>query len=612
MQKNTKHPMKAPAPGLWLVGRAHGKGASGSKGKAAAALALLLALTPLLPLPGALAATVSIIGNHAGDAYGNSSDNGLTADMSPSGNTLQIDATGHVGASAYGGYTTLAGSSATGNTVVVSGGSIIVDAVGGYSQNGNATLNAVEIFSGTVYGNVYGGYAQNGDTTGNNLVISNSTVDGYVFGGLAASGASTGNTVTLQFMPNVIISALYGGSNIDPVNPIADVFTGNILMKGSNGPVGTVQNFEFISFAYSGDVNIANLNTTPGGSTQPGVQVNTRGYNLEFNGAITGSGSLIKTGAGILTLSDPNNNYTGQTEVRSGTLGLDGGRISDVLALYHGAVFDTNLTIHTLRRLETQGWAILQDASLNLAGGNLYFAVDPGLSPSGALLSVTGGGSVNVGGATVQVDLSAAAPLQVGESIILIDAGVTGVPATTTIIQAGRTYALSVNGNRLILTLISAPTASAHISNGTVSGTVASPLSGTATIALVNVTVANNPIHADASAWFTGLPAGVTVSANAQAGANTITLTFGGIPTTASAQQFSITIPGRVLAGGNPISVDANPNARFNISPNPRTPSPLPKTGDNFPLITLLALLGAGLIALVFTGIRLRMQKKSK
>lgn len=153
--------------------------------------------------------------------------------------------------------------------------------------------------------------------------------------------------------------------------------------------------------------------------------------------------------------------------------------------------------------------------------------------------------------------------------------------------------------------------ASASVLSVTVSGTAGSALGGgqRATITLTGDTVANNLVNADASGWFTGLPAGITVTANAQAGGGTITLTCGGTPTAASTQQFVITIPGSVLTDGNPISVTANSNARFSISGTPQPPSPLPKTGDGFPMDALLALLGAALAGMGWLGWRLRKKK---
>jgi len=125
----------------------------------------------------------------------------------------------------------------------------------------------------------------------------------------------------------------------------------------------------------------------------------------------------------------------------------------------------------------------------------------------------------------------------------------------------------------------------------------------------------------DAAGWFANLPAGLTVTATATSG-NTIRLTFGGTPAAASSQPFSITIPATVLnTSGIPITVAANPDARFNILAQPPTqpptqpttpqpPSTLPKTGDGFPMGTMLALLGAALVAMGWMGHRLRRQRR--
>lgn len=150
--------------------------------------------------------------------------------------------------------------------------------------------------------------------------------------------------------------------------------------------------------------------------------------------------------------------------------------------------------------------------------------------------------------------------------------------------------------------------ASASVLSVTVSGTAGSALGGgqRATITLTGDTMAGNLVNVDASGWFTGLPGGVTVTANASAGGSAITLTFGGTPTAASTAQFNITIPGSVLTGGSPIAMAANQAARFNITEAAQPPSDIPQTGDGFPLY---ALLGVCLSALGWLGLRMRSGK---
>ena len=78
--------------------------------------------------------------------------------------------------------------------------------------------------------------------------------------------------------------------------------------------------------SYSTDrgVTITNLYTNQLAGGAIGVQ--NAGTNLTWNGRITGSGSFIKTGAGILTIANSSsstpNNYTGGTYIEGGTLAL--------------------------------------------------------------------------------------------------------------------------------------------------------------------------------------------------------------------------------------------------------------------------------------------------
>ncbi len=111
---------------------------------------------------------------------------------------------------------------------------------------------------------------------------------------------------------------------------------------------------------------------------------------------------------------------------------------------------------------------------------------------------------------------------------------------------------------------------SATIGNITVTGTVNSSLSGadTTKITLTDDTLKTGEAlnERGAAAWFTGAPAGVKVGAVGASGDVEIYLTFSDTPTTASTDAFVITIPGTYLASGQPITVTANPNAKWNIT----------------------------------------------
>jgi hypothetical protein len=111
-------------------------------------------------------------------------------------------------------------------------------------------------------------------------------------------------------------------------------------------------------------------------------------------------------------------------------------------------------------------------------------------------------------------------------------------------------------------------TASATAGNATISGVSGTSLSAqTVTLTLTNASVVRGGLSdADASSWFDGLPSGVTVKANGSSLSNTITLTFGGTPTTVSTAAMSIEIPTSAQTSGAIISVTSNANAKFAVT----------------------------------------------
>ncbi|MCL2719355.1 MAG: carbohydrate-binding domain-containing protein [Lachnospiraceae bacterium] len=124
------------------------------------------------------------------------------------------------------------------------------------------------------------------------------------------------------------------------------------------------------------------------------------------------------------------------------------------------------------------------------------------------------------------------------------------------------------------ITTLSSHPIDAAIGNITIEGTRTIAIhQQTATITLVNETVAGNGIsNLSANSWFAELPDGINVSAYADEGSNTITLTFTGTPGVILTDYtltavFNITIPAIHLTISDiPLPVTANDNARFIIS----------------------------------------------
>ena len=107
----------------------------------------------------------------------------------------------------------------------------------------------------------------------------------------------------------------------------------------------------------------------------------------------------------------------------------------------------------------------------------------------------------------------------------------------------------------------------AAVRDETITGTVGTPYVGPFQTAIVDVygTDTNALAGVDASSWFSNLPAGVTVTADAVSPGSTITFTFDGMPAINSDARFAIVIPASALASNAELTVFFNPDAGFEI-----------------------------------------------
>ncbi len=352
-----------------------------------------------------------------------------------------------------GGYS--ASGSATGNNVVMNGGTVQNNAFGGYvdSGSGAASSNTFTLNGGYVSGHVIGGQAINGEAMGNTVTINGGTVLFMVYGGKVDSGtgSATGNTVNVSGNPNLNDAMLYGGMC---TLGSGDAFTGNVLNKNSDTTVDTAENFATVNFTYNGDANIKTLNSTPTGSSLPGVTVNTNDKTVAFGGVIKGSGSLIKIGTGTLTLKGANT-YTGMTTVEAGTLKLDSGGAlasSSGLTLYGGAAFDNSGGLHSLdgKQLNVNGAngrSATYMGDLSATNATLNF-ISP-LNPSQPLLHVTG--TTDVTGSAYNVGLDGGTSLATGSILTLLKSDgaltATGLHKGNGIIRIGSTVAHDITGS---------------------------------------------------------------------------------------------------------------------------------------------------------------------
>ena len=205
-----------------------------------------------------------------GDVY----DNSVTM---TSGNASSI----------YGGYS--AGTNATNNTVIFSGGTIGQNLYGGQSENsGYATNNTVIFSGGTISGNLYGGLATAGKSSDNTLVvIGKQSVGGLVssfqhyrfllpdsvakgdtmlsVGGSAVyiTGASVGVSFSsspsnFQIGDSVTLINKTNGGSISVVKAADAAFLAPITVKGKSTitqKYGFLTNYDFDVFVESGGDN---------------------------------------------------------------------------------------------------------------------------------------------------------------------------------------------------------------------------------------------------------------------------------------------------------------------------------------------------------------------
>lgn len=124
------------------------------------------------------------------------------------GNGVLSDVT--IGEDIYTGSLAPSASSPSGNTVTVSGGSIVNSVFGGFSDGADVTNNKVSMSGGSIGGTevasgiVFGGISYSGNAVGNSVTVSGCSIggtgdaSGIVFGGISYSGNAEGNSVTVS------------------------------------------------------------------------------------------------------------------------------------------------------------------------------------------------------------------------------------------------------------------------------------------------------------------------------------------------------------------------------------------------------------------------------
>ena len=208
------------------------------------------------------------------------------------------------GANSYGGGTTVEAGTVQGNTTSLQGAIV-----------NNATVVFDQGTSGT-YAGVMSGTGALIKTGAGNLTLSGA--NSYIGGTTVSGGTLTGNTTSLQgnITNNATVAfdqatnGTYGGI-LSGSGALVKTGAGTLTLTGANSYAGgtTVNGGTLTGTTSSLQGNILNNAT---------VAFN-QGANGTYGGILSGSGALVKTGAGNLTLTGANS-YSGGTTVSAGTL----------------------------------------------------------------------------------------------------------------------------------------------------------------------------------------------------------------------------------------------------------------------------------------------------
>ncbi|CCD96611.1 Outer membrane autotransporter (modular protein) [Bradyrhizobium sp. ORS 375] len=316
----------------------------------------------------------------------------------------------------------------------------------GFSSSRNITLNA-------------GGGSF--DTNGNNATLSG-TISGS--GGLTKLGAGI---LTLSG------TTTYAGDT---------VIGGGTLRTGAAGVLSVASSY---MIATGATLDIDGTGQTIGGLSGSGnlqlgsngsLAIGDNGGATVFSGTISGSGSFVKSGPGVLTLSGTNT-YTGATVIDGGTLRAGAAGAFAPLSsveVDNGGTLDLNGFNQTIASLTGGGAILLGAGTLTSGGDNSSTSYTGTISGSGGFTKV-GTGTMRFDGLTSYTGATtiSAGTLQAGASGVLASASAFMIASGATLDLNGFNQSIgSLAGNGNVLLGAATLTAGGNNGSTTFAGTI--------------------------------------------------------------------------------------------------------------------------------------------
>ena len=250
-------------------------------------------------------------------------------------------------------------------------------------------------------------------------------------GGTAGSIAgNVTNNATLAFSRS---DALTFSGVVSGTGSLTKAGAGTLTLSGTNTYAGTTTvSAGTLSVAADGNLGGGAVNLSGGSLAVTGATT--------IDNAITGTGGLTKTGAGVLVLSG-SNTYTGTTTISAGTVRLAGGNaIADgaTVEVAAGATLDLNGTTETIGALTGAG-------TVTVGAGAISFS-NPGANSFSGTLSGTGTFSV-ASGATLKGTGTYSTPVSVLSGATIAPGNSPGTISTGNLTLAGgSTATMEIDG----------------------------------------------------------------------------------------------------------------------------------------------------------------------